>query len=1207
MSQWNQILAILAFTLLVTVSSASVLSDITILSAVRDVSKYSLNTFNKMQAPAAFETYVDSIPRNISQVDITSFTNAFSAQLGSRVTLLEDEVHKMIKSYAEACTPEPSGTTPLKHFGISVYDAAAVYGPAADDYKTRAMCSLNAVPKMPSVTLPLISENDHTSWALADNAADTDLTWTANEPKAPMMQLDKAVLWHRMMDARTGSIAVAPAPIHTGGFHDARESAAFINGASAVIHRAAAVVLDPFVNNDYTMGDLPRLYSNMFHLARTVLMSLGDADGMTIHSTDGRYVGDNTFLATADAQHDAITRGLHPAVWYRRMDMVKNLHSYFTTIATDGYSTTASGLMLGESGKLYSRDLFAAITRAVDSLKHSVSTDESTPTRFVLKPEAPAYLYILTTVPQVDTTFGYDLRKLLLDCGVGIIPVFIDVRSTLPAQTKSPWETVKGYFATTDSQWNRALCDINAHTVTPDLMYDFQVDPFIDTAVEYTKRAAEYLQYTVSTKARVLPASHVVYPALFDVLVELVISASETAHRLHPTKSQIRIEMAMDELTGRQVVQLVSPVFVDGELDAVATIDVDILTFIFFLDLSDVKVSGYPFNAHASIYDMGGRLFFNSMLSSARLTDQDSLDLLDPEEIEGWVDGGFMDALWTAVGGQYTSHTVNVKRQTTGISTTTVLTRYVFAPIGALLLVTSWPEHYHTRVNLRPDLLTMDWCPETFAGEMNTFLGTLSGVACYDPQVYARTSTIAARTDDAADYQAMMGLDANMFGTTYASILPRYNTLKPGWVGTLEDVDWDDLAAFIDYNNKTAHATPERRLDWIMTDRAVGEMQVVSILSAAWRYAFAADPTLTDRVKYINAITIDDAYTYGPNIDFLAVEGAVSNYGTSIKHPYFFGPFESDQLGYTDPYPNAGGTLVNVGLRVHLNDRGYARPWIAASLDMSLDIASQDIVDMSPCGNTVSENGESYYLDCFLLTNTAHLTMMNDVDRLQDELQLSETGIITLEDKYPAMFDFLTRNGVYKKRSTIDFNTLQRVEFFEMATDFGEKVKLIIDQELVAATCVVGTQMPSDQFKIVQLHDPTKLNREIAACRLPGHNSLFVMAQNVTISPDRFASQTFVADEVALTTSPIFKSELERLSPEFGDSVPSTVDIGILHSNWAIKKDGSCSLMRRTAPAELVGSLLIVSGTTIGLFGCCAWRVVTIMLRFRRRRCNNRI
>ncbi len=173
-------LGILLVSVILVTSVLGFFSDELILNTVNEVSKYSLGLFDSMQAPDAFEDYVSAIPRNITQLDVDGFTTAFNAQLLQRIIQFEKELREVASSYPNQCTPKADGTTPLDHFGIPVYDGVAIFGPASDEFKSRAKCALDVVTHMPNTSYPLVSQNDYMSWAMADDATDQDLSWTSN-------------------------------------------------------------------------------------------------------------------------------------------------------------------------------------------------------------------------------------------------------------------------------------------------------------------------------------------------------------------------------------------------------------------------------------------------------------------------------------------------------------------------------------------------------------------------------------------------------------------------------------------------------------------------------------------------------------------------------------------------------------------------------------------------------------------------------------------------------------------------------------------------------------------------------------------------------------------------------------------------------------------------------------------------------------------
>ncbi len=597
------------------------------------------------------------------------------------------------------------------------------------------------------------------------------------------------------------------------------------------------------------------------------------------------------------------------------------------------------------------------------------------------------------------------------------------------------------------------------------------------------------------------------------------------------------------------------------------------------IDFEDITTPGYPFNAHASFYDINGRLFFNSMLASAHLTDQDSLDLLDPEEIEGWVDGGFIDAMQQAASGSSVTKTVDATRQLTGLSTVPVRTKYVFQQLGLLMLVTSWPEHMMTKITLRPDLLVMDWCPETFAGGAAGLISSLRGKACFDPTMFGITTLAAGYEADKVAYRTQYGLNdtAHPYGTTYASWLPRHQSLVPERrAANLEDVTFDDLANLTDYSNKAAHVTPPRELDWLATDSAVGDVQTISIIGAAWRNAFVVNPDLKSLVQYTNIMTIDEAYYYSPDIDFLTKKGGPDAYPSFYIKNWFYFPFAKKEISYTDPYPaSETPVMANIGRRIDLLDRGYSRPWIGASIDFALIDAVQDILALTQCGQTIDddESGERFYIDCFMLNDLAHVVMQNDVNELSSGILLSDSSTADFSTMYPAIFHFLLANGVFVKKSVIDFTTLQKRDTFSLSTTFGKTIKMIKDDDVVQANCITGPQLSDDHYAIVKLTQTTKLNRRIAACRLPGHDTLFLMTQNATVEPDRFVEQVFTVADVTLRSSPIFNISLDTVTSELSSETPSTLDR--VMSSWI--KSGSCAISNTSKPIELVISTGLVA------------------------------
>ncbi len=1191
------------------------------------IGKHFRGWHDKVIAQSAYESYLTAIPRDIVQLDVDGFTSAACDQASQRIASLNVELEAMQAGFTAPCTapaiPVSQSSVTGSVGGVSVTNTTVLRRRGSSGFAAASMCAMADIQPLSDATVPRLNYLDFRTTAHASTSADldADLTWsTYPNPMAPETLPDTAVLWRRVVDAHSSAVRLAPAPVATSNLGDQRLTSAFVEATATILPKAAAVVIDPFINNDYATTDLPRLYSNMFHLARTVLMSLGDSDGMTIHSTDGRYVGDNTYLPIADASHTSMIRGLHHSDWNTRLAMLGFIKEYMADVAVLGLSE--NGLRVGSTG-IVTRDLGAAIMRAVEAITRSSSAQGDV--GYVLPAEAPAYLYILTAVPEVDPMFGYDLRKLLLDCGVGIIPVFIDIRSTLPAPTKSTWETVKGYFSTTDSQWTRAMCDVRARIVTPGLMYDPQIDPFIDNAAKYTARTDALLAYTTPTRSSLLGPPTDDLEELSSVFIDIVRTSTAVGLALAPTPPSAPATMIIkDPLTGVFALELSRPVMASGQLQGVVTVSLDVeSTLLAAYGPDNVNtVPGWPFDPEISLFSVdgghGAKLIFHSRIDATRLTDEDRVEQIDVAELELWEDRAAFTAFMARVADGKVASVETLTNRLIGSSGpyySTIRTRVEARPItDSVMMVTTWPEQSHRIIILRPELLEMPWCPDTFPGTMSDFLEAYTGRTCYDPMMPINTKMFVGDDAWSVAYRAQYNLtdSDNPRTTNYTSYSARFNQVdREHSVSAMCDPSpaaLPDYMPFLDFNDFLTHAMPPRTLDWWFKPEGFGQMLSIAAMSAVYRLRVAEDPALMDLATFLYILTANGGGNNIPAYDWLSGSHYCTAEGghADLTQTFFKVPFTAEGITFTDPYINDAGTVgVAMGVTAHLVDQGYNRPFGIINIAMDVGQVSAALGASSACGEVVPDaaTGHSVYVDCFLMTPSMAIVWQNDPDQLFEDALLSDTGRVTLPERYPDLFAPLYAEGVFIRRNTIDYSTMESVEEFTIAPDFGKDEKIIVDGELIAARCVERDQLAPQLMAVQRVTNPGLKNRRVIACQIPGMTPTIVMTQNRTLGTEGFVAPPVNATELALHKSSLFEKNVETVSPGFGDvrsgtwSVDSIADV---YGDWGIFKSGQCSVSKTSCPIDLAMVAIMALTTMLVLGTHCGIRMTAIV---RGRRC----
>lgn len=658
--------------------------------------------------------------------------------------------------------------------------------------------------------------------------------------------------------------------------------------------------------------------------------------------------------------------------------------------------------------------------------------------------------------------------------------------------------------------------------------------------------------------------------------------------------------------TGKFAMDITQPIFEAGELSAVVHVTLD-LTHLLSCSRgpdNDMDMPLHPFRPELSIYQtLSGHstLAMHTRIDPTLMGPDDHLEAVDVAGFERWVDRAAFDAFMARVNAhQAASVEVLTSRKVYGSAYTTVRTRVTTHPVdGHLAMVVTWPEHSHRTLILRPDVLPMGWCPTGYAGSTVDLLTEYTGVACYEPIAYGSTARFAGDDPANAAYRALFDLsdtarpsatNHSMTNLRWAAVKPEYR-LQAGCDATL------DISGFIDYNNRTAHpAAPPRAMDSFLSPEGLGEMQALSIMPAAYRTWLEQVPTIMDDIAAMFVATITYNDMNQPVSDYMTDGGLCDPTASIVSKSWFNTYFASDAPVFTNPYiMDIGGALgTGLGRTLHVLDGGYPRPLGVQAASLPISLIDAAFAARTSCASTMVDDvlGEAIYVDCFIVSTSLSLIWQSDARQLYDDARLSDTGRVTLDERYPELFAYLFDAGMFVRRTSTDYTDLTITEEYTIADSFGGDEKIIVDGRLISATCVGGFQLTDEAFAIARLEDPALLNRFIRACRIPGNSAALIITQNVTRSPERFAPTRYDPETYALRTTSLFAGATGTFSPGFGTSGRSTFDMDVV---TALSIDGPikcgiCGVNSVAAPAEIIGVALAVTSGSIAV-------VMTLVLK----------